>query len=187
MADGKVLGLDFNDKAVQWSVAISVLLIVLGLIALFAPFFAGEVLVSVIGWVLIVVGCTHFWAAWHIRGKGAEVWEVLIGVAYIVAGVLLMRHPLVGLVSLTAILAIYLLFKGLFDLARALRRRPAKGSGWMFLEAVISLLLAVVIGWHLLSTSTWVIGTLVGFVILLSGIARLAVTWLTQKEEPVAP
>lgn len=181
MADGRVMGLDFNDTSVRWSVAISVLLIVLGLFALFAPFFAGVVVVSVIAWVLILVGCTHFWAAWHARGKG-EVWEVLTGLACVAAGVVLLRWPLTGLVSLTLVLAVYLLFKGVFELARALRRRPAKGSGWMFLDAVVSLLLAVVIGWRLLSASTWVIGTLVGVAILFSGVARLAVTWVTRGD-----
>jgi uncharacterized membrane protein HdeD (DUF308 family) len=182
MADGKVMGLDFNDKSVRWSVAISVLLIVLGLFALFAPFFAGVVLVSVIAWVLVVVGCIHLWSAWHTRGKGAELWEGLIGLAYIAAGLVLLWHPLIGLVSLTLILAVYLLVKGIFELVRALRQRPARGSGWMFLDAVVSLLLAVVIGWRLLSSATWVLGTLLGIAILFSGVARLAVTLLTSGD-----
>jgi len=186
MADGRVLGLDFNDTSVRWSVAISVLLIVLGLFALFAPFFAGVVLVSVIAWVLILVVCTHFWAAWHTRGLGAEVWEVLTGLACVAAGVVLLAWPLTGLVTLTLVLAVYLVLRGVIDLARALRQRPAAGTGWMFLQAVVSLFLAAVIGFHLMSSSTWVVGTLLGFVILLGGISRLAMTWLTQGDTPVA-
>jgi uncharacterized membrane protein HdeD (DUF308 family) len=184
VADGKVMGLDMNDSSMRWSVAISVLLIVLGVFALFAPFFAGVVLVSVIAWVLMIVGCVHLWAAWHTRGKGAELWEALIGLAYIAAGIFLLMRPLVGLVSLTLVLAVYLLFKGIFELARALRLRPKPGTGWMFLDAMVSLLLAVVIGWHFLSSATWVIGTLLGIAILFSGIARLAVTLLTHKPAP---
>jgi uncharacterized membrane protein HdeD (DUF308 family) len=98
----------------------------------------------------------------------------------------LLAWPLTGLVTLTLVLAVYLVLRGVIDLARALRQRPAAGTGWMFLQAVVSLFLAAVIGFHLMSSSTWVVGTLLGFVILLGGISRLAMTWLTQGDTPVA-
>ena len=135
--------LGIEEKSVGWTIAISCLLILLGLFALFAPFFAGVVVEAVVAWLLIFGGGVHLWLAWHVRGAGAHIWEILIGFAYILAGVFLLFHPLVGLLSLTLVLAVYLFIKGVFELAMGLRIRPVPGGGWLLADAVISILLAL--------------------------------------------
>jgi uncharacterized membrane protein HdeD (DUF308 family) len=178
--------LGIEEKSVRWTIAISCLLILLGLFALFAPFFAGVVVEAVVAWLLIFGGGVHLWLAWHVRGAGAHIWEILIGFAYILAGVFLLFHPLVGLLSLTLVLAVYLFVKGVFELAMGLRIRPVPGSGWLLADAVISILLALLIGWHFPGTAEWVVGTLVGVAILFSGISRLALALAAKKALPAA-
>jgi len=175
-----------QEKSIGWTIAISCLLILLGLFALFAPFFAGVVVEAVVAWLLIFGGGVHLWLAWHVRGAGAHIWEILIGFAYILAGVFLLFHPLVGLLSLTLVLAVYLFVKGVFELAMGLRIRPVPGSGWLLADAVISILLALLIGWHFPGTAEWVVGTLVGVAILFSGISRLALALAAKKALPAA-
>lgn len=85
----------------------------------------------------------------------------------------LLTHPLVGLIALTVVLGIYLLVKGLIELAGWGRLRPVAGSGWLLVDGVVSLVLSGLIWWHVVGTATWVVGTLVGFAILFSGISRL--------------
>jgi len=178
--------LGIEEKSVRWTIAISCLLILLGLFALFAPFFAGVVVEAVVAWLLIFGGGVHLWLAWHVRGAGAHIWEILVGFAYIVAGVFLLFHPLVGLLSLTLILAIYLFIKGVFEFAMAVRVRPLPGHGWLFADAVISIVLAVLIAWHFPGTAEWVVGTLVGVAILFSGVSRLALGLSARKALPAA-
>ncbi len=69
-----------------WSIAISVLMILLGLLALGVPFLAGVAVTGIFAWGLIVVGFLHFIFAWHVRGVGAHLWEFLVGLVYLLAG-----------------------------------------------------------------------------------------------------
>ncbi len=160
--------------SVGWSIGLSVLLIVAGLIALAAPLIAGVLVESVIAWLLIFGGIAHLLLAFHVRGAGAHLWEALIGIAYLVAGIFLFLHPLAGLVSLTLFLGAYLLIKGIFELIAGFSLRGVPGGAWLFLDAVISVILAVFIWLHLPYAAGWVIGTLLGVAILFSGISRLA-------------
>jgi len=160
-------------ESAGWTIALGVLLIILGLLALMLPFIAGVAVAVMLGWLLIIGGIAHLVVAWHLRHAGGLVWEILIGLVYIIAGVYLLAHPVAGLIALTAFLGAYLLIKGIFELIMWFRIRHVRGSGWVLFDAIVSLLLSALIWMHLPYSATWVIGTLVGFGILFSGISRL--------------
>ena len=94
-------------------------------------------------------------------------------------------HPLAGLVSLTLFLGAYLLIKGIFELIAGFTLRGVVGGGWLFLDAVISIILAVFIWLHLPYAAAWVIGTLLGVAILFSGITRLALALAARRAHAV--
>ena len=165
-----------HRESVGWAMAFSVLLIVLGLIALATPFVAGVLVESLLAWLLIFGGVSHLVLAWHVRGAGAHIWEALVGVAYILAGVFLFLHPVAGLISVTLFLGAYLFLKGIFELISGVAVRGVAGGGWLLVDAVISIVLAVLIWTHLPSAAAWVVGTLLGVAILFSGVSRLALT-----------
>jgi uncharacterized membrane protein HdeD (DUF308 family) len=174
-------------ESIGWSIAFSVLLILLGLFALASPLIAGVAVEAIVAWLLIFAGVGHLVLAWHVRGAGAHIWEALIGLAYIVAGIYLLMHPLAGLVGLTAFLGAYLIVKAIFEAILAMRVRPLPGSGWMFLDALMSLVLAALILWHWPSATEWAVGTLVGVAILFSGISRLAFSMAARRVAAAIP
>lgn len=161
-------------ESTGWAIAFGGLLIILGLFAIMAPLIAGVAVTAMFAWLLIIGGIAHLVLAWHVRGAGAHIWEALIGLAYIAMGVYLLVQPLVGLVALTAVLGAYLLIKGIFQLVLWFRVRGIPGAGWMLFDAAVSLILAGMIWMHLPNSATWVIGTLVGFAILFTGVSRIA-------------
>ncbi len=167
--------------SVGWSIGFSVLLIVLGLVALATPFIAGVVIETIVAWLLIFGGIGHFALAWHVRGAGSHIWEFLVGLAYIAAGIFLFLHSIAGLVSLTLILGLYLFLKGVFELIAGFTVRGVAGGGWIFVDAVISIILAGFIWLHLPSSAEWVVGTLLGVAILFSGISRLALALAARR------
>ncbi len=167
--------------SVGWSIGFSVLLIVLGLVALAAPLLAGVVVETLIAWLLIFGGIGHFVLAWHVRGAGSHLWEFLVGVAYIAAGIFLLVHPLAGLVSLTLFLGAYLMIKGIFELIAGFTVRGVSGGVWLFVDAIVSMILAGFIWLHLPSTAEWAVGTLLGVAILFSGISRLALALAARR------
>jgi len=168
-------------ESVGWSIALSVLLIVVGLLAIAAPLVAGVAVTSIVGWLIVFGGVTHMVIAWHVRGAGEYVWELLLGVLYMAVGWFVVWHPLEGLLGLTLILGAYFLTKGIFELVLGFRLRPVPGSGWLLLDAVISLVLAAMIWSHILTSATWVVGTLVGVGILFSGISRLGLSLAAKR------
>lgn len=172
-------------ESVGWSIALSVLLIVAGLIALAAPLLAGVLVETVIAWLLIIGGIAHLVLAFHVRGAGAHLWEALIGIAYIIAGVFLFLHPLAGLLSLTLVLGAYLLIKGVLELIAGFTLRGVAGGGWLMIDAAISIILAVFIWMHLPYAAEWAIGTLLGVAILFSGISRLAMALAARRMHAV--
>src|ERR1700688_4454309 len=95
-----------------WSIAVSLLMILAGILAIGLPVAAGIAVNIVVAWVLIFSGVAHLVFGWHMREIGASVWEVLLGVLYIGTGAYLLMHPVAGLVTLTLALTIYLFVEG---------------------------------------------------------------------------
>ena len=160
-------------KSIVWSITLSVLMIVAGVLAIIIPPVAGIAVTILVGWLLVLSGLMHFVYAWHTRGTGAIIWEILVGIAYAFVGGYVLSHPLLGMASLTLALAIYLFAEAVLEFVLGFQLRPRRGSGWLFVDSIITLILAVMI-WRTWPFSTaWVLGTLVGVSMLFSGISRL--------------
>lgn len=161
------------EKSVGWSIALSVLMIVAGIFAIVIPPVAGIAVVYAVGWLLIFSGAFHLIFAWHTRGAGGMIWEVLLGILYAGVGAYALVHPVAGLASLTLILACYLFVEAVLELVLSFRLRPMRGSNWLLLDGVVTLVLAVLIWASWPSGTEWVIGTLVGISMLFGGTSRL--------------
>jgi uncharacterized membrane protein HdeD (DUF308 family) len=164
-----------NDihRAATWSIALSILMISAGIIAVFLPALAGVAVTAVIGWLLIFSGLLHVAFAWRANKPRTVLWEILLGVVYGAVGIYLVASPLGGLQSLTIAVAIYLLIEGVLELVLSFELRPAPGAGWLLFDAIVTLVLAALIWSTWPSSAIWVVGTLVGISMLFSGITRL--------------
>jgi uncharacterized membrane protein HdeD (DUF308 family) len=160
-------------QSVGWSIGLSILMILAGFLAIALPEVAGITINLLVAWLLIFSGVAHLVFAWHLRTTGGILWELLLGVLYIIVGAYLLLHPVLGLASLTLGLAIYLFAEGVLELILSFRLRPMPGSNWLLLDGIITLILGILI-WRTWPSSTeWVIGTLVGISMLFSGVTRL--------------
>jgi len=163
----------FVKKSVGWSIALSVLMIVAGILAIASPLAAGVAVNIFVAWLLVFSGAVHLVFAWYRPSTGGLLWELLVGILYIFIGGYLLMHPVAGLASLTLALAIYLLVEAVLEFVLGFTLRPLPGSGWLLVDGIITLILAVMI-WRTWPSSTgWVIGTLVGISMLFSGTSRL--------------
>jgi uncharacterized membrane protein HdeD (DUF308 family) len=162
-----------------WSIALGILLLIAGFLAILAPFFAGIAASIFFGWLILFAGVAHLVYAWSQRGTGAKLWQILIGLVYMVAALYLLLLPVAGVVALTLVLAFYIAIEGIFELVIFSLLRELRGSVWFLIDGLVSLLLAGFIVFHWPSSSLWAVGTLVGVSMLFSGIARL--TWAMRK------
>ena len=100
-------------KASGWSIALGVIMILLGIVAMFAPWEFGLLIVLVVGWSAIFNGGAQiFYAFGTHKGGGRIALEILLGLIYIIAGIYLLMHPQSGLFALTLVLAAFLLVYG---------------------------------------------------------------------------
>jgi len=168
-------------ESVGWSIALSVLMILTGVLAIVIPPVAGIAVLVVVAWLLMFSGAAHLVFAWHTRTAGGMVWELLLGILYILVGVYALLNPVAGLASLTLVLAIYLFMEAVLELILSFRLRPLPGSNWLLFDGIITLILAVLIWRSWPSSSEWVIGTLVGISMLFSGAARLSLSLAARR------
>jgi uncharacterized membrane protein HdeD (DUF308 family) len=168
-------------KSLGWSIALSVLMILAGVLAIVMPPAAGIAITLLFGWLLVFSGAMHLVFGWHTRTTGGLLLELLLGLVYIAAGVYLLWNPLVGMVSLTLALAIYLFAESILEFILAGRLRPMPGSGWLFVDALITLALAVIIWRTWPANATWVLGLLVGISMLFSGTSRLMLSLAARR------
>jgi uncharacterized membrane protein HdeD (DUF308 family) len=181
MSTASVSGVTVVKRVLGWSVALSILMILAGCLAIVVPRAAGIAITIFVGWLLIFSGVAHFVFGWHTRGNGGLIWELLLGIAYIAVGVYLLMNPIAGLASLTLALAMYLLAEGILELILSFRLRPVPGWGWLLFDGIVTLILSVMIWRTWPSNSPWVIGTLVGISMLFSGIARLMLSLAARR------
>lgn len=171
----------FVKKAVGWSIGLSVLMILAGVLAIGSPMAAGIAINVLVAWLLVFSACAHLVFAWFRRNAGGFLWELLVGILYMSIGTYLLRNPVAGLASLTIALAIYLLVEAILEFVLGFTLRPLPGSGLLLVDGGITLILAIMI-WRTWPSSTgWVIGTLVGVSMLFSGISRLGISLAARR------
>ena len=168
-------------KVTMWSIVLSVLMIAVGVLAICAPMIAGVAVTALVGWLLIFSGLLHLGFAWRAGRAGAVLWEILLGAVYGVIGFYLLASPVAGLASLTLAVGTYLFFEGVLEFVLSFQLRPAPGSGWLLLDGIITLVLAVMIWTTWPSSALWVIGTLVGISMFFSGMTRLMLTMAVRR------
>lgn len=129
----------------------------------------------------VTVAATYLFGFLMIGGGIAEVissfsagrWSgtlihLLIGVLYIVAGLLVIDQPLESAVTLTLLIALFLMISGIFRVVYALSERFT-GWGWVLLNGVITLLMGLLIYKQWPTSGLWVIGLFVGIDMILNG------------------
>ena len=168
-------------RASGWSIALGILMIVAGMLAIASPLIAGVLIVYVVAWTAIFNGGAQIVYGFRAHSGGRMVLEILLGLLYIVAGVYILMHPGGGLLAITLIIACILLVYGIFAVVLAFQLKPNPGWGWILFDAIITVLLGALIWIHWPMNSEWVMGTLVGISFIVSGVSRLMLSLAVRK------
>ena len=165
----------------KWSIVWGVLLVIFGMLAIGEPLVAAVAVNIFIAWLLILVGIVHIVLAFHAHRGTSIGWKLAVGVAYIFIGGYLLFHPLLGVASLTLLLAVLFLVEGVLDLILWWKMRSTGGSFWILVDALVTLLLGGLIYVHWPSSSIWAVGTLVGISMIISGVTRIMLSLAVRK------
>lgn len=152
-----------------------ILVLLLGIFCLSAPWIPGLGLVLMIGIALILAGIAKIVFSFGSHTFGRGVLRFLIGALAIFAGGALMANPGAGLATITLFLAAWFLVDGIFTLIAGFGIKPARGWGWMAFSGLISIVLGVMIYTQWPVSAIWLVGVLVGIRLIFAGLAMLMV------------
>src|SRR5215469_18620226 len=167
--------------ASTWSIVWGILLIIFGFLAISAPRLAALAVNVVLAWLIIMAGAIHVVVAFHAHRAGSVIWKLMVGIAYLCFGVYLLLHPVLGVASLTLLLACLFLIEGVLNIILFFRMRSVRGSSWVLIDGIVTLLLGLMIYLQWPSSSAWVIGTLVGISMIISGITRVMISFAVRR------
>jgi uncharacterized membrane protein HdeD (DUF308 family) len=164
-----------------------ILMLICGILAIALPLASGIGVAIVIGWLVLISAVWHLIFAFRSRGIGGILWQLLLALVYGAAGIAITMYPLAGLAWLTLILATFLLIEAALELALYFNIRKKVNAGWVLVDAIITLVLAILIWAHWPFSSAWAIGTLVGVSLIFSGVSRLRLSSALSRERIAAP
>jgi uncharacterized membrane protein HdeD (DUF308 family) len=162
-------GLQELRKNWRGFLALGIALLVLGTIALGSSI--GTTIVSMVlfGWLLIIGGileAIHAFA--REKGWGGFFIDLLGGILYAVVGFMMVANPAATAVTLTLLMALSLMFGGIFRVVVALMHRFPHW-GWLALHGVINVLLGIAIWRQWPWDGLWVIGLVIGIDLIFNG------------------
>jgi len=160
-------------KNAGWLIVFGVLTIIFGILAIASPLMTGIAVSIMVGVLLVFMGGARVLAAFRSGKWGSGIWGTIVGVLAIVAGLITIFNPGVGLASLTMILAAYFLVSGVFEIVGAFKMRPLDGWGWGLFNGVIAVVLGFMIWRQWPISGAWAVGVLIGIHILLTGITMV--------------
>jgi uncharacterized membrane protein HdeD (DUF308 family) len=160
-----------------------IILLILGIGAVVLPPVATVAVEIIFGWLLLVSGIVGLLSTFWMRGAAGFWWSLLSAVIALTAGIVLLRWPLSGALSLTLVLTAFLSVEGVASILYALdHKRDLSGRwGMMLASGIIDLFLAGMIFLGLPSTAVWAIGLLVGVNLIVGGAALIAMALHARK------
>jgi uncharacterized membrane protein HdeD (DUF308 family) len=148
--------------------ALGLVSVFVGLLAIGAPHVATKKFVLVIGVLLLLVGITEVIHAVMVRNLGGFAMHLLAAALYLLVGLFVLEDPDRAAAVLTLLLAAAFFVGGLLRIVFSLVEHfPA--WPWVLLNGVVDLLLGILIWSGLPESRDWVIGLLVGIELLFHG------------------
>lgn len=148
---------------------LGILTVIFGVVAIGSPLITGVAVAVFVGFLLLASGVARIVHALKSKQWGTGFWGTVIGVLGVAAGLLMIFRPLVGLVTMTMLIAIYFLVDGISEIIAAFKIKPDQGWGWVLFNGIIAVALGLMIWRQWPVSGRWAIGLLVGIHILITG------------------
>ena len=163
------LGLEPLRAKSGWIVALGVVYLIAGFIALGSVMMATVVSVFIVGIMMVVAGVAEVVNAFQIKTWGRFVLWLLLGALYIVAGLVTFENPLLAAAVLTLTLGIVLIVSGLMRIILAFSMQAGMPWIWVALSGVITLLLGTLIVARWPVSSLYILGLFLGIDLIFAG------------------
>jgi uncharacterized membrane protein HdeD (DUF308 family) len=158
-----------------WIIALGVIYMIAGVIALGSVVAATVASVFVVGIMMLIAGVAEVINAFQVKTWGRFLLWLVLGALYIVAGFATFENPLLAAALLTLLLGVALLVSGIMRIVLAFSLK--EGMPWVgvCLSGVITLLLGLIILAHWPVSSIYILGVFLGIDLIFAGAGWVAV------------
>lgn len=164
-----------------WDIALGVLSVIAGIVALGHVALAGAISVLFLGWTILIGGLVLAFQAvvgWRDTHKR---WNLALGALLFLIGLGFVRNPGVGLLTLTLLAGSLLLVGGSVRIVAAFQ--PDAPRGLLLFSGGVTLILGLMVLSQWPVSALWFLGTMLGIELILDGIT----TAMTGRLRPVRP
>ena len=169
-----------------WIVALGVVFLIAGFIALGSAVAATASALMIVGIMMIMGGAAEIVAAFSVKGWGKFILWMLLGALYVGAGIIAIGNPFAAATILTLMLGAALGAGGVLRIFLAFSMKSAgKPWGWVVLSGLVTLLLGVMIIAQWPASSFFVLGIFLGIDLIFIGSGWVTMG-LALKNRPVA-
>jgi len=158
-----------------WIVALGVVYVVAGLVALSSVVLATVVSVFVVGIMMLIAGGAEVVNAFQFKSWGMFLLWIALGVLYIVAGILTFQNPLLAAAVLTLLLGAALVASGIMRIILAFGMKEGMPWMWVVLSGIITLLLGGIILAKWPTSSLYILGIFLGIDLVFAGVGWIFV------------
>jgi uncharacterized membrane protein HdeD (DUF308 family) len=152
-----------------WFIALGVAFIVGGFAAIVMPLVASIAVALAIGWVFVFVGIVQLIHAWQVREWGGVLWQVIIGLIILAGGIGAVIDPISAALTLTLLIGVVFLAKGIMQIILGLNLRPHPAWAWVLGAGVLAVLVGLIVLFSWPFSGAWVLGTLAGISLMFTG------------------
>src|ERR1700691_4666890 len=160
-----------------------IVLVILGVAAIVVPPIATLAFELIIGWLFLISGIVGLVTTFWMRNAPGFWWSLFSAVIAIAAGLVLLRCPISGTLSLTFVLIAFFVIEGIVTIMYAIDHRSQLSSrwGWMLASGIVDLILAGIIFAGLPGTAAWALGLLVGINLVFGGTAMIGMALAARQ------
>lgn len=169
-----------------WIVALGVVFLIAGFIAVGSAVAATASAVMIIGIMMIMGGVAEIVAAFSVKGWGKFAVWMLLGLLYVGAGFIAIMNPFAAATILTLMLGAALVAGGVLRIFLAFSMKSAgKPWGWVVVSGLVTLLLGAMIIAQWPASSFFVLGIFLGIDLIFIGSGWITMG-LALKNRPAA-
>lgn len=152
-----------------WIVALGVVYVIAGFIALGSVAMATVASVFIVGIMMLLAGVAEIVSAFQVKSWGKFILWILLGILYVVAGFATFENPLLAAAVFTLVLGFALIVSGIMRIILAFGMKEGMPWMWIVLSGVITFLLGAIILAHWPVSSVYVLGLFLGIDLVFAG------------------
>ncbi len=164
---------DIAQQTKGWFLGAGIIMILLGAAAITVPLAASIAVEVIFGWIIALSGVVKIVHSFRALSTGRCALRLIGGILYLIVGIMFLKYPLSGVLTITLLLAILFALEGAIKIVVSLQLKPVFSWKWLLASGIAAIVLAVILSSGFPGEAAWMLGILIGVNLLFSGMTMV--------------